>query len=112
MSFRATVTCSRVQGEAIGEADDCLVNAVLVADEPDPARPDDWLIHAYFEHAPTPEELEHLSRLGPGRPGKLQRSDRRDGMWRRLPERNHDRIDLHGRRQDCGEQPSEHSLRR
>jgi len=64
VSFRATVTCSRVQGEAIGEADDCLVNAVLVADEPDPARPDDWLIHAYFEHAPTPEELEHLSRLG------------------------------------------------
>ena len=46
MSFRATVACSRAQGEAIGHADDILTSAVLVADEPDPARPDDWLIHA------------------------------------------------------------------
>ena len=26
---------------------------VLVADEPDESRPDDWLIHAYFEHEPS-----------------------------------------------------------
>ena len=64
MSFRATVACSRAQGEAIGHADDILTSAVLVADEPDPARPDDWLIHAYFEHAPTGEELAELAKLG------------------------------------------------
>ena len=64
MSFRATVACSRAQGKAISHADDILTSAVLVADEPDPARPDDWLIHAYFEHAPTEEELDELARLG------------------------------------------------
>jgi ribosomal protein L11 methyltransferase len=64
VSFRATVACSRAQGEAISHADDILTSAVLVADEPDPARPDDWLIHAYFEHAPTEEELDELAKLG------------------------------------------------
>jgi ribosomal protein L11 methyltransferase len=41
---------------------------VLVADEPDETRPDDWLIHAYFEHEPTSEELYLLASLGGGRP--------------------------------------------
>jgi ribosomal protein L11 methyltransferase len=41
---------------------------VLVADEPDEARPDEWLIHAYFEHEPTSEELYLLASLGCGRP--------------------------------------------
>jgi ribosomal protein L11 methyltransferase len=41
---------------------------VLVADEPDPTAPDKWLIHAYFEHAPTADELERLVALGSGEP--------------------------------------------
>jgi ribosomal protein L11 methyltransferase len=41
---------------------------VLVADEPDESKPDDWLIHAYFEHEPTSEELYLLASLGSGRP--------------------------------------------
>ncbi len=41
---------------------------VLVADEPDESKPDDWLIHAYFDHAPAPEELEVLASLGRGEP--------------------------------------------
>ena len=41
---------------------------VLVADEPDEAKPDEWLIHAYFEHEPTSEELYLLAGLGGGRP--------------------------------------------
>jgi len=68
MSFRATVACSRAQGEAIGGGNDLLPDAVLVADEPDASRPDEWLIHAYFEHAPTTEELETLRSLGSGEP--------------------------------------------
>ena len=35
---------------------------VLVADEPDQARPDDWLIHAYFEREPNAEELAAAGR--------------------------------------------------
>ncbi len=68
MSFRVTVPCTRAEGEAIGGGSDPLPDVVLVADEPDPARPDDWLIHAYFEHPPTAEELNALRTLGSGEP--------------------------------------------
>jgi len=40
----------------------------VVADEPDESRPDDWVIHAYFEAEPSDEELAALSRLGRGEP--------------------------------------------
>src|SRR6185503_18841711 len=33
---------------------------------PDPSRPDEWLIHAYFERPPAPEELQRLRSLGSG----------------------------------------------
>ena len=69
MSFRVTIPCTRAQGERIANADDTFPDAdppVLVADEPDEARPDDWLIHAYFEHEPTSHEIALLSGLGSG----------------------------------------------
>ena len=72
MSWRATVRCSKAQGEAIAHADDLLPGManppVLVADEPDAARPDDWLIHAYFDHAPTEDDLALLASLGSDQP--------------------------------------------
>ena len=69
MSFRVTVACTRAQAEAVPDADPFSSSAdppVLVADEPDPARPDEWLIHAYFEHAPEAAELRMLRGLGSG----------------------------------------------
>ena len=72
MSWRVTVPCSRAQGEAIAEADDLfpasLIPPVVVADEPDPAKPDDWLLHAYFDAVPTDAELARLRELGRGDP--------------------------------------------
>ena len=68
MSFRVTLPCTRAQGEAVAHGDDLLPDAVLVADELDPAEPDHWLIHAYFEHAPGEEELALLAGLGIGEP--------------------------------------------
>jgi ribosomal protein L11 methyltransferase len=72
VSFRITVACNRAQGEAIENADDLFPSAasppVLVADEPDESRPDDWLIHAYFEHAPSAEEVRVIAGLGSGEP--------------------------------------------
>ena len=41
---------------------------VLVADEPDESRPDEWLIHAYFDHEPSADELGLLASLGAGEP--------------------------------------------
>ena len=68
MSFRVTVACTRVQGEAVAGSDDILPDAVLVSDEPDPAQPDEWLIHGYFDHPPSKQELEAFARLGRGEP--------------------------------------------
>lgn len=67
-----TIPCSRAQGEAVTETDELLWSSddppILVADEPDESRPDEWLIHAYFEHEPNDEEIAILSRLGNGAP--------------------------------------------
>ena len=41
---------------------------VLVADEPDESRPEQWLIHAYFDRPPSAEELRTLQSLGTGEP--------------------------------------------
>ena len=69
MSFRVTLPCTREQGEAIANAGDLFPGEnppVLVADEPDETKPDEWLIHAYFEQPPSADELEALTALGTG----------------------------------------------
>ena len=70
MSFRVTVRCTRAQADAIADAEqpfpDSANPPVLVADEPNPHKPDEWLIHAYFEHSPTDVELAGVCRLGSG----------------------------------------------
>ena len=48
---------------------------VLVADEPDPARPDEWLIHAYFDHPPSADDLARLRRLAASEPQVEQLGD-------------------------------------
>ena len=70
MSWRATLACSRAQAEALSRVDEIFgaEPPVLVADEPDPSRPDDWLIHAYFDHSPTESEIAVLAALGRGAP--------------------------------------------
>ncbi len=72
MSWRITIPCNRAQGEAIETMGDLSMfgdhQPVLVADEPDETKPNDWLIHAYLEHEPTNEEVATLAGLGSGPP--------------------------------------------
>jgi ribosomal protein L11 methyltransferase len=72
VSWRVSVACSRAQAEAIAGTDQLFPETpnppVVVADEPDPDRPDDWLIHAYFDHAPSAQELALVAGLGNGEP--------------------------------------------
>ena len=72
MSWRATLRCTRAQAEALPDSGNLFCESasppVLVADEPDPAKPDAWLIHAYFERPPEPGELAVLAGLGASRP--------------------------------------------
>jgi ribosomal protein L11 methyltransferase len=79
VSWRATLACTRAQAEALPQADDLFAHSasppVLVADEPDPAKPDDWLLHAYFEEEPDAHELGLLASLADGPPQVEQLAD-------------------------------------
>lgn len=72
MSWRATLPCTRVQAESLPDTHELLPlgdsQPVLVADEPDPARPNEWLLHVYFDQEPSAEVLAALARLGCGAP--------------------------------------------
>jgi ribosomal protein L11 methyltransferase len=72
MSFRISISCTREQGERIGTGDDPFSDRddppVLVADEPDESRPDNWVIHAYFERRPEAGDIARLRLLGNGEP--------------------------------------------
>jgi ribosomal protein L11 methyltransferase len=72
VSYRVTIPCTRAQAEAIPDTGELFAGSddppVLVADEPDDARPDEWLIHAYFEHHPSSNEIALLTGLGSGAP--------------------------------------------
>jgi ribosomal protein L11 methyltransferase len=72
VSIRVTVPCTRAQGEKIADGDDSFADSanppVLVADEPDESKPDEWLLHAYFEHEPSGDEIAMLASLGNGPP--------------------------------------------
>jgi len=79
VSFRVTIGCTRAQGEAIGAMEDLAGFGdnppILVADEPDESRPDEWLIQAYLDHEPNAEEIALLSALGTGPPQVEQLGD-------------------------------------
>jgi len=72
VSVRVTVPCTRAQGEAVAGSESLFSDSpdppVLVADEPDESKPDEWLLHAYFEHEPTGREIATLTNLGNGPP--------------------------------------------
>lgn len=69
MTFRFTLPCNRAEAEALPDAgdlfDDLAQPPTLLVDEPDPDRPDDWLLHAYFEAEPDATLLERVRALAP-----------------------------------------------
>jgi ribosomal protein L11 methyltransferase len=68
VSWRVSLACTREQAEAIPEADELGTGTVMVTEEPDPSRPDEWLLHAYFEREPGEADLDRLRRLASGEP--------------------------------------------
>ena len=66
-----TLACSRAEAESLPDASDLFRDGsppILVADEPDPNAPEEWLVHAYFERPPQDSDLQALRRLGRGEP--------------------------------------------
>jgi ribosomal protein L11 methyltransferase len=76
VSWRVSLDCTRAEAEAVPDSDALFamheVPPVLVADEPDPARPDDWRLYAYFEAQPTTQDLILLTRLAAGGEPKVE----------------------------------------
>lgn len=70
-AWKVTLPCSRAEAEAIALADDVFADMAepptLLTDEPDPARPDDWLLHAYLAAAPDAALLARIAALAPSR---------------------------------------------
>src|SRR3546814_14865601 len=57
-SWKATLPCTKAEAEAVAADISQLVlletTPVLMTREPDPVRPAEWLLEAYFDEAPSP----------------------------------------------------------
>ena len=73
MSWKVTLPCTKAEAEALtGDiAPLALLDSppVLMTSEPDPARPEDWRMDAYFEAAPGPDDIALLLSLVPSAAG-------------------------------------------
>jgi len=73
MSWKVTLPCTKAEAEALtGDiAPLALLEAppVLMTSEPDPERPDDWRMDAYFEGEPTAKDVALLLGLVPSAAG-------------------------------------------
>ncbi|HET9355223.1 MAG TPA: 50S ribosomal protein L11 methyltransferase, partial [Sphingomicrobium sp.] len=83
MSWRVTLACTRAEAEALPDAGELFPDEesppVIVADEPDPDRPDDWRIHAYFDRQPGWQEMAAIERLAADADPALERLE--DADW-------------------------------
>lgn len=83
-SWKLTLSCTRAEAEALAADDDPLPGVdpapVLMTDEPDPDRPDDWTLSAYFEGEPDAATLARVRALVSAAPeaGTLERLDDED----------------------------------
>lgn len=63
-AWRVTLACNRIEAELLAYAEDLFadmpVQPTLLTDEPDPDKPDEWLLHAYFASEPTAEQVARL----------------------------------------------------
>jgi len=69
MSWKVTLPCTRAEAEAL-KGDVTAFAALdfppaLMTSEPDPSRPDEWRLDAYFESEPASDDIEVLRALVP-----------------------------------------------
>jgi ribosomal protein L11 methyltransferase len=72
-SWKVTLPCTKAEAEAmpgdIAQFATLDSPPVLMTSEPDPARPDEWRLDAYFDEPPTPALLAGLKALVPSAAG-------------------------------------------
>ena len=83
MSWRVTLGCTRAEAESLPDSGELFpemdLPPVLVADEPDPDRPDEWRIHVYFDGQPGWAELAAIERLAADSDPAIERLE--DADW-------------------------------
>jgi len=79
MSWRVTLDCTKAEAEALPDSGDLFPDdenpPVIVAEEPDPAKPDMWRLHAYFDRQPGWAEMKVLEGLSADGDPALERLD-------------------------------------
>lgn len=62
-TWKLTLPCTKAEAETVQNAE--IESAVLTVCEPDPDKPDQWRLDAYFEGKPSRDVLRNVSRLVP-----------------------------------------------
>ena len=80
-SWKLSLACTRDEAEAVAacEAEDGA--PVLVTSEPDPARPEEWRLDAYFEREPSSEDVARVRALTPSFAGEPELERLGDEDW-------------------------------
>jgi ribosomal protein L11 methyltransferase len=86
MTWKVTLPCTREEAERLADDDSPLDGLdpppVLMSREPDPARPEDWRLEAYFEEEPGAAAEALLRRLVPSAAGAAPVTERlEDEDW-------------------------------
>lgn len=91
-SWKLTLPCTRAEAESIGEDITPLALLdplpVLMTSEPDPKRPDEWLLEVFFDEKPDSPTIESLRELLPSAAGARPKVERvPDEDWVALSQR-------------------------
>ena len=91
-SWKVTLPCTRAEAEALKDDVPALAMLdtppVLMTSEPDPTRPDEWRLDAYFDARPTAADLRLLQSLVPNSGGTKPEVERLDDEdWVTLSQR-------------------------
>ena len=74
-SWKLTIPCNKAEAEAapLADAPEEPGWPVIMTQEPDPDRPDDWLLEAYFDHEPAAALIAQVLALVPSAAGMAPR---------------------------------------
>lgn len=90
-SWTITLSCSRAEAEALPESGDIFADfadpPTLMVDEPDPQRPDDWVLVAYVDHKPDAALVGRVAALAPSAGGAARVERLPDADWTTLSQR-------------------------
>lgn len=79
-TWKVTLPCTRAEAEALTEDIPALAlldsPPVLMTSEPDPDRPDEWLLDGYFERKPSAVDIKMLQAMVPSARGADPRIER------------------------------------